>query len=216
LFNPKRITMKKTNLLILLASCLWLCGCYPKEDIYISDLDLVVTKYDPKASFSTKKTYAVPDSIVKLFTADWNDQDGNNMPDFLNDAAARQIIARVDANMTAYGYSKVTKNQSPDVTILLSVMESTNVYYSYDYYYWSWYYPYYWYYPYSVVPYSTSTSGTLLMMMMSNKEVNEADRVPVIWTGVINGILDGSGSSMTTRVNNSIDQAYKQSTYLKH
>jgi hypothetical protein len=208
--------MKRTNLVILLVSCLWLWGCYPKEDLYISDLDLVLSKYDAKADFKTKKTYAIPDSIVKLFTSDYTDADGNHLPDFVNKSTAAMIIARVDANMTAYGYSKVTKAENPDVTILLSVMESTSVYYYYDYYYWSWYYPYYWYYPYSVVPYSTSTSGTLLMMMMSNKEVNDADRVPVIWTGVINGILDGSGSSMTTRVTTSIDQVFKQSLYLKH
>ena len=208
--------MKKANLLILLASSLWLCGCYPKEDLYISDLDLVLTKYDTEANFKTKKTYSVPDSIIKLFTADWDDNNGDNLPDFVNMTTAAAIIARVDANMAAYGYSKVADHQDADVTILLSVMESTSVYYYYDYYYWSWYYPYYWYYPYSVVPYSTSTSGTLMMMMMSNKEVNDADRVPVIWTGIINGILDGSGSSMTTRVNNSIDQAFVQSTYLKH
>jgi hypothetical protein len=208
--------MKRINLAILLTSCLWLCGCYPKEDLYISDLDLVVTKYDANSDFAAKKTYAIPDSIVKLFTSDYSDNNGDNLPDFVNKTTAAAIIARVDANMAAYGYSKVTKSESPDLTILLSVMESTSVYYYYDYYYWSWYYPYYWYYPYSVVPYSTSTSGTLLMMMMSNKEVNDADRVPVIWTGVINGILDGSGASMNSRVNTSIDQAFKQSTYLKH
>jgi len=201
-------------MLLLLGLSLW--GCQPKNDNYIEDLDLVVTDYDKNANFSSKKTYAVSDSIVKLFTADYDSPTGDTMPEFVDPTLASQIIAKIDANMSARGYNKVAKNANPDLTILVSAMQTTNVYYYYDYYYWAWYYPYYWYYPYTVVPVSTSESGTLMMQMVSNADVNPDKRVPVIWLGILNGLLEGSSSSIASRVASSIDQAFVQSPYIKH
>ena len=193
-----------------------LSGCYPKDELYIEDLDLVLTNYDKNTNFSSNKTYAISDSVVKLFSSDYTDPDGNGKPDFLKQSAANIIISKVNSNMAAYGYTRVNQNQNPDVTVLVTCFESTYVYYTYDYYYWGWYYPYYWYYPYPTSMYSSQSTGTIMMMMLDNGELNDADMVPAVWTAVLNGLLDASHSGMSARVNVGIDQAFSQSTYLKH
>ena len=40
------------------------------------------------------------------------------------------------------------------------------------------------------------------------------DTAPVLWVAGINGLLEGSTSSIVTRITNSIDQAFDQSPYL--
>src|SRR4051812_33591003 len=107
--------MKRTKLCFILFLGFWLSACVPKDDLYIEDLDLVITNYDKNTDFRTKKTYAISDSIVKLFSSDYTDPDGNNYPDFVKQSAANVIIGKVNSNMAAYGYTKVSKNQDPDV-----------------------------------------------------------------------------------------------------
>jgi hypothetical protein len=38
---------------------------------------------------------------------------------------------------------------------------------------------------------------------------------PVLWVGVINGLMEGSTSSFTSRVSSNVGQAFKQSPILK-
>lgn len=206
--------MKKISSLVWIVLFLSLYGCRPFDDVYSDDTDLVVTDYDKDTDFGTKKTYALSDSIIKLFTADFSN--GDSVPDFVGPSASVPIIAKVNANMVALGYTKVSDPKTADVTVLLSVMQSTQVYYYYDYYYWDWYYPYYWYYPFPVTSVSTVKSGTLMMQMLSNKDVNSDKRARIIWLGLVNGLLEGSTQEISNRVSKSIDQAFTQSPYLKH
>src|SRR6478609_5690388 len=97
--------MKNTIFLLFVAASFW--GCRPDGPEYIDDLDLVVTNYNKSTAFNSKNTYALSNSIVKLFTRDFSDPDGNNLPDFVNPTVAASIIAQVDGNMAALGYTKV-------------------------------------------------------------------------------------------------------------
>ena len=44
----------------------FLSGCYPEGAEYVEELDLVLTNYDDSYDFSSKTTYAMPDSIIKI------------------------------------------------------------------------------------------------------------------------------------------------------
>ena len=74
--------------------------------------------------------------------------------------------------------------------------------------YWSYWYPYYgWCYP----TYYTYTTGTILIVMANpNKSGDDKG----VWIAGLNGVLSGSTSNTSSRLNNNIDQAFSQSPYL--
>lgn len=210
--------MKKNHLIIILGLSIFLFwGCYPQENGYVNDYDIVATNYDKDFQFSQHKTYALPDSIVLV-----GDQTLTGSVVFVDQKSADLILNQIRANLNKLGW--VEKDTSvADIILLPSAFKNTNVYYYYDYAYWGWYYPGYypgygWGYPGYGYPYPVATSyqtGTLFMQMTYRKGI-EASSVPVVWTSVINGLLNvGSSSSVTSRITTTINQAFNQSPYLK-
>ena len=201
-------------------------GCYPKGAQYYSDFDLVYTNHSDSIDFTQRKTYARPDSIIKITGDVFNGDAGRGEPTFLPSAYSKIIIDQVDKNMSAYGWTKVNKNANPDAVLLMSVSNTSYMYWYYDWGYWGWWYPGYypgwgWGYPGYYPPYVTTyTTGTLLIQMVDQKEISiPADtvaNVPVIWVCVLNGLVNGSTADVGTRVQNGLDQAFVQSPYLKH
>jgi hypothetical protein len=200
---------KKIFSLVAILSGLFLWGCYPNGPTYTEDLDIVITHHNPDYDFVAKGTYAMPDKIVKITG---NLQEGD-LPEYLPDANANQILARIADNMESLGWTRVAVDASPDLLMAPAAWETTTITYYYDYWYWWWggYYPYYPYYP-PVYSYSYTT-GTLLMSLMDPDELNGNGYPINQWTGVLNGILNDKFDA--TRVNKLIDQAFTQSSYLK-
>src|SRR5215468_2442863 len=97
-------------------------GCYPKGAEYVEELDLVYTNYDAQANFQAKHTYAIPDSVVKITGDVFNDPSGNNKVQFVGTTYATTMLAEINKNMAAYGYTKVDKFANPDVIVLVSSM----------------------------------------------------------------------------------------------
>ena len=194
----KRIFYYSVALLFLMA------GCYPDGAEYYEDTDVVYTNYNDKYDFKSKGTYSIPDKIVKI-TGEL--QDGED-PEFVKEPYNTQILQKINSNMTALGYTKVTDPAIADLVLFPAVWTNTTITYYYDY--WCWYYPYYcgwgWGYP-SV---SSYTTGTLLMTLVADGE--EFVQSTNVWTAAANGLL--SGYYDVNRVNKAIDQAFKQSSYL--
>ena len=150
----------------------------------------------------------MPGSIVQI-TGSELDGEG---PEFVKEPYNTQLLSQIEDNMTAYGWQKIDDPEQADLVLFVGASVATTVYYWYDY--WCWWYPYYcgWgYYPYYGGAYSTSTTGSLVMSLIEDGD----DHIQpyVVWTAIVNGLADGSGS--ITAVTNSIDQAYTQSPYLK-
>jgi hypothetical protein len=211
--------MKKNHFKIIFwfSAFLLLCGCYPQENGYVNEYDLVATNYDKEFNFSANKTYALPDSIVLV-----SEQTLSGEPVFVEDATATLILNQIRTNLNNYGWTE-TDSLNAAIILLPSAFKNTNVYYYYDWSYWGWYYPGYypgygWGYPGYGYPYPVATSyqtGTLFMQMTYKAGI-EASSVPVVWTGVINGLLNtGSSSSVSSRITSTINQAFTQSPYLK-
>ena len=208
---------------LFVVSIIILAGCYPKGAEYIEELDLVYTNYYNQYDFNAKHTYALPDSVIKITGENFEDPDGNRKPEFLPKASGDVILNQIKTNMTAYGWTKVDKSAHPDVLLLVSSMTTTNIFYYYDWWYWDWWYggyypPWGWYYPCCYYPgYVTGyRSGSVLLQMVDPNTATTEGNVPVVWTGVMNGLAEGGQSSIATRVQAGIDQAYAQSPYLKH
>ncbi len=215
--------MKKTQLKRLAGSLaalllipLFLSSCYPDYGMSTSDYDIVITRYDSETNFQTFKTYAMPDSVFHIIP--------ENEDDEISRAYDKQIIARVKSNMEELGYTRVPADSDnvTDQTVIVLINATSSSYYGYSYYpgwgYPGWgYYPPYWgYYPGWAVPYQYSTGSVIIEMYDGSKIDHENETAPLIWMGGINGLTSGSSSSsISTRINQSIDQAFKQSPYLK-
>lgn len=196
---------RKFFTLAVIASLSFLWGCYPDGAENYEDTDIVYTKYDDKYDFMSKGTYSIPDKIVKITGVLGEGED----PEFVKEPYNKQILQKIESNMTALGYTKTTDPANADLVLFPAVWTNTTVYYYYDY--WCWYYPYYcgwgWGYP-SVTSYTT---GTLLMTLVADGA--EFVQPTNVWTAAANGLM--SGYYDVTRVNKAIDQAFNQSPYLK-
>lgn len=202
----------KISAIALIASQLLLWGCYVQGPEYTEELDIVGTNYDNTYDFVGKGTYTMPPEVVKITG------DPTAPPEYVRPIYSGPILAQIDQNMTAMGWTKVDKNAipPPDIQVLPAAWTTTTVFTG-GYYggYYCWYYPYYcgggWYYPYT---YTTSyTSGTLLLTIADANGETIDDSKRVVWSAAANGVL--SGTADITRVLNGIDQMFTQSPYLK-
>lgn len=191
----------------MVISFLW--GCYPNGPEYVDEYDVAVTNYDKDFNFKSKSTYSLPDKIVII------DGKPDNPPQYIKDINAAPLLAAIDANMQANGWTKVDVTKSPDVQLLPASWSTTTIVGGYWGNYWCWYYYYYcgggWYYPYSY--YTSFTTGTLLITMVDSNSDSLDGSKKLSWTAGLNGLL--GYSSDVNRAKNGINQAFKQSPYLK-
>ena len=199
----------KRKILFYLSIIAILGSCYPGGTEYYEDTDVVYTTYDEQFDFSSKKTYSIPDKIVKV-TGDLIEGED---PEFVQEPQNSQMISQMKSNMKDLGWTITEDPDNADLVLFPAVWSNTTVYYWYNY--WCWWYPYYcgwgWGYP-SV---SSYTTGTLMMTMVVEGKVGDEEYLEPtrVWTGAINGLL--SGAYNTSRANRGIDQAFEQSPYLK-
>jgi len=203
---------KRIYFYVFIISALLLSGCYPGGPDYIEEMDVVLTKHNDTYDFASKGTYAMPDKIVKVTG---NLVEGEE-PEFVPDITGKPILARIESNMTAYGWTRVDISANPELLLAPASWETTTVFYWYDYWYYWWggYYPGWgWggYYP--PVYYDSYTTGTLVMTLI-DKDVVGANGNPLTqWAGSVSGIMTGTYNA--TRMNTAIDKAFAISPYLK-
>lgn len=207
------------KILWLLAIAVLGFGCTPGGIDYIEEADLVYTNYDDAYGFARVKTFAIPEQVIEITGSTFDPQAGL---EFVDPAYGDVIVERLRKNLTALGWTEVDENDNPDFVVLPSVYTSTTINIYYDWSYWGWYYPGWysgwgWYYPYYYPTTYTSgyRSGSLFVQLIDHKSTRLNDAVPVRWNMIINGLLEGGAASINSRVQNSIDQAFLQSPYLK-
>jgi hypothetical protein len=185
-------------------------GCYPGGADYTNDYDVVYTNHNAQYDFAGKGTYSMPDKIV----VDVEIDRGDTNYIYMKDIYAAPILQAITDNMTNLGWTKVDISANPDVLLTPAGMSTTTYYYSYwyDWWYGGWYGGWGWYYP-PYVSVSSLTTGSLLMTIEDPNIDSAINASEAVWFSGINGIL--SGSYDINRVLTGIDQAFKQSPYLK-
>ena len=193
---------------------LFITSCYKDYDLETQDYDIVVTDYDSAADFPSKNFYSMPDKI-----RDAADPEGDPLD--IPVSVKNSIFAKIEANMTALGYTKVVEPAARDVSILVGGAETDYYYYysgCYTYYGYTYCYdyPYYGggYYDYAF------TTGSLFIQMIDTAGVSvpppSGSVFSAIWLCAINGIEDNLSESLAQeRTDARIDQAFAQSPYLK-
>lgn len=197
----KRLVKTAPAILLVL-----LMGCYPDEPEFVEEYDVVYTNYSPEFNFSVDYTYSLPDRVLLL-----DDSRGpDDPPEFIDDKFGDVILNNIRQNLGAEGWTEVDEDQDPDLIILASAFDTQFLYF-YDPGYWCWYYPCWgWWYPGYFPGYVTGyQTGTVLIQMTDPSGV-ENDEVPVVWTGTLNGLLQGSDANIIGRIDRNLDQAFIQ------
>jgi hypothetical protein len=198
-----RIYKTLMNMAAVLSITLLFISCYPGDSVSVTDTDTVTTFRQQEADFSTKLTYAMPDSVI-FVDGDGNPVSGDHEFDTV-------ILAAIDRNMSAAGYNKVNEPAQADVHVL--PFSTTTQWVGggcYPSWWCGWWYCYPgWCYP---VTYTYST-GTILMAMLDPADSGGSTEANALWLGGINGLLS-SGVDSRARIDRDIDQAFKQSPYL--
>jgi len=202
------------------AAAMLLAACYPGGAETVTDLDSVTTQHDRSASFSTLRTYALPDSIQQVSAPG-----GKALP--MDHSYDTQILARVASNLDALGLQRVDPTTTtPDADVLVTFTATRYVdYVSYPFYdmwpgwggfdgydpSWGVYYPW----ATGAVYASVLDAGSLRIDMLDTRTANpSAKQLTAIWHASMDGVLSGSLESIAQRLETGIDQAFAQSPYL--
>jgi hypothetical protein len=197
---------------------LGLFGCLPDTLDEEDDYNVVITARKPGKDFEYK-TFAMPEQVVDLSSA-IDDGSGSDDTIEIDHSFDSTILDAVAAQMAEAGYDRVVDQDGSvaDVQVVVGAVASNN---------WSWYgyYPwygyggdyYYWYYPPVAVPVNTPT-GSVVVLMIDRKAsaANDAGMrlAPVVWAGMVRGLLDSSSKANANKAVNLIDQMFEQAPYL--
>lgn len=196
-------------------------GCYPGELTDAGDSDLVATYWDSAAAFDAFATYALPDSIVRLGSGGT----GLSDPD-----VDRQILDAVATELTALGYSRLNPGATgrPDVVVTVSVNLTEGASWAHADWWadWSWYPGWAGWYPewgqgwspgysWSEARSGVRPSGTVQITILdANRPGGSAQTIPAAWVGVIDRFFESDATSVMSRFQALIRQAFDQSPYL--
>ena len=207
--------MKQGKLLltiILLAfSSVLITSCYQDYGLTSSDYDIVATFKEDANDFQAYKTngatFYMSSTIKRL---------SDNVGGIVDEPGPYddQILAEIERQMIANGYTKVDSIQLPDVYISVGATSSENIVYYPGYWggYYGWYYPWYGYggYAYSY------TTGSLFVTMIDLNKYDEGNKISgAVWAGTVNGMLEDSNANILARVLSSVGKMFEQSPYLK-
>ncbi|PWT79061.1 MAG: DUF4136 domain-containing protein [Bacteroidetes bacterium] len=191
------------------------CKKLPSFDNLSSDF-VVITQYDKNANFSSYHTFAIRDTI-QVYT-------GNPDDSIWYDANAQSILNTIRTNMKAFGYTEVTKDQSPDLAIMSTGIRNVTVFAIPPGWWWGypgWGSPCYWgwcggwgyWYPYYYTV--TVTTGSFITEMIDLKNANAAHKLNVVWSAQGTGQIGSSTSFIVDQCIKTVNQAFVQSPYLK-
>jgi len=205
-------------LLVFALSAIMVTGlsCYQDYGLTTADYDMILTLYDTENNFTGYVNYALPDTVI------------HPVPDGETDDLPRtfdsQMIADVERNMNALGFTRVDTNAAnpPDVMVLLTATKQEwTVAGSYPGYWWGWYpwypgggwYPYYPGYGYSY----NYTTGTVFITMIDVDKYDPNTQInATVWNAGINGLTGDTRASTSARIRDAINQAFSQSSeYLR-
>jgi hypothetical protein len=172
-------------------------SCYQDYGLDTNNYDVVVTLYDNTYNFQNVTKYYLADTLII----------GNSIDASYKNA----IFTSLNRNLAAQGWTKVTAPADANVIISAGVTSTTTYVDNGGGCWWD-YYGYYWCYPSYGYDY-TYTTGTLFVLMNDRASAVQGSNNQPEWVAAINGLADQG--NVVSRINTTVDQAFKQSPYLK-
>ncbi|HEY0654648.1 MAG TPA: DUF4136 domain-containing protein [Chryseosolibacter sp.] len=128
------------------------------------------------------------------------------------------MLQKINSELQARGYSRVNRNQDPDVGINVLVVNDFNVFqdviYPNNYYggYYGGYYGYNSWYSYPYVQTYAYNTGVLIIEVVDLKHLTPDNKVKVLWTAYMGDVY--STLDLERQALEAIEQAFTQSPYL--
>ncbi len=207
--------MKK--ILLFSAALLMLAACH-KEPVRDSDNEyLVYTSPGKDVDFSQYKTFYVADSLLVIGRGD--------KPQYVKTQGTNDLVLTFKANMQDRGFVFTENQAEADLGVQLTYIIRTERYVQYyNSPYWWLDYPGYWpagywgnwygyYYP-RPVTYSYTTNALLTDIVDLKDMQAEETPLEILWSSYIGGPAGSSYQGDVRRIQNAIDQAFKQSPYI--
>lgn len=206
----------KINYLLLLALGLVMYSCYPGGAEYVDELDTTISKYDASYAWDNLngKTYSLPDEIVYV-----KDGDEVEDPDRTHDA---NIYKQMRAEFSNLGMTEVDMDdEDPSLLVGIVIIEQNNTGAAWipGGGWWGGYYPGYpgwgWggYYPWYPVYYSYKTGSVVIEMADYDNRDEEEETVPLVHSGVLDGLLQGNKGQIGARIERGIDELFNQAPF---
>jgi len=193
--------MKKYFVIVIIAFLFWGCEPKPNPNDLVKKM-VVSTDYNSSASFTNYSTYTmVLDTMSYFDNSDQNPADTSVIGSGVHD-----ITNKVKNKMDSAGYGLVSKKMTPDLRVYIYVKEVYSAYQSYSY------NPYSYGYYGSYYPTVTVTDQADLYVYIL--DLKHQSSGPYLWACDI-GDLVSSPSQTTVPILQAIDQAFKQSPYIK-
>ena len=206
---------RSIQVLVLAAGLGSLASCTkePLKNLTNEESRIYITDHDSSIDFTSLKTFSIADSVSVI---DNGQLAGRELTTW--DAAFVEAIA---AQMVSRGFTKVSRDQNPDVGVNVSRIYNTyNGIMSYpDYWggYGSYYDPYYWgyqgssyYFPQTYAVYQI-TEGAASVDLLDLKEAATTNKIRGIW----NGLVRGAGVFNPSNAGSQAQALFDQSPYLK-
>jgi len=201
-------------IIIILAGLSWSCQTEP-DSAKLIDQMVVSTNFDPEADFRAYTTYAIPTDTIGFISNSSSDtiitSPGSTYP--------RHVLGTIRQYLDGRGYTRVTRNEDPDLGINVMVVNDFNVFqeivypgYGYpgNYYPGYWGYGSYYYYPY-VNTYAYNT-GVLIIEIVDLKNRTPDNKVKVVWDAYVGDVY--STIDRLAQSKDAIEQAFVQSPYI--
>ncbi|MBD78994.1 MAG: hypothetical protein CL840_08755 [Crocinitomicaceae bacterium] len=204
------------NLLIVLGYALLISSCakYPADSVTTEENDIIGSLYNQNTNFSSYSTFAIVDSVLLIKRGA-----GEPEPDTGYFRYSDRMISLISQNMVSRGYTRVSKDSTPDLGIDVSVLNDANIG-SYTYWggypgYWGWYGYSYWY-GWPSTTYYKYEIGTVVINMIDLQNRNDVDKeLTVVWNNVAAGLVASSSNYNTSRIDRAINIMFEQSPYVK-
>ena len=214
--------MKKISIFLVSAITLFaVVSCHKEPSPQDRDNEyLVYTAPSKDVDFSQFKTFDIADSVLVIGQSD--------KPYYSKSINALALIQQYRVNMEKRGYIYTPSNPSAQLGVQLTYVEKTERFVRYysDPYWWLDYPGYWpssywgnwtgWYYPYPVT-YTYTTNALITDIVDLTPVTSDDDSKPltIVWSAYIGGPASSNISLDVKRMQESIDQAFAQSQYLK-
>jgi hypothetical protein len=215
--NGRFISMRKASYLFSIALVAALGACQTEPDsVKLVDQLVVSTNFDPGADFKAYTTYAIPTDTIGFLS--------NNSSDTIivspTSSFPRTVLNSIRQNLDGRGYTRVGRNEDPDMGINVMVANDFNVfqqivypdYYGYPGNYYSGYYGYGGYYSYPYVNTYAYNTGVLIVEIVDLKNRTPDNKVKVVWDAYLGDVY--STLDREAQSTGGIDQAFVQSPYI--
>jgi hypothetical protein len=227
--------MKKMKPLLMIVggALILLSSCY-KDSVYVDQLDVTLTQYDPEFNYSSYSSFWMPDSVI-LKT---NYMDDSEIADFYKPGGTSEsTLDLVRTKFTDRGYTFTDDSSTADFVAaptMLLVRETGAVYYPPGWWYgypgYGWGYPGYgWGYPgygWGHTSYYSYKEGSIVIEMIDGASYNaiqawlagtieDVPDLTIRWLAVIDGYLSSNTEYNAERAERGINEAFEQSPYIK-